>query len=59
MSSGAEFRAELRKALAGQHRQQRNRRGWRAKGLERPDLGRAGYRREPAKPAETEEEGHA
>ena len=47
MSSGEEFRRELRKALADLHRQQRNRRGRRPKGIERADFGRAGFRREP------------
>jgi hypothetical protein len=48
MSTGADFRAELRRALAELHRQQRNQRGRRAKIAGIPQFsGRLGYRREP------------
>jgi hypothetical protein len=49
MSAGEEFQRELRTALVNLHKAQRNRRGRLPKGLERADLGRQGYRREPAK----------
>jgi hypothetical protein len=56
MSAGAEWRAEVRKALAELHRQQRNRRGRRAKGLERADVGRLGLRIPPPQDTGTGEE---
>lgn len=54
MSSGAQWQAEVRKALADLHKAQRNRRGKRPQGIKRPEYGRLGYRREPPSNCECE-----
>jgi len=49
MSTGAEWRVEVRRAQAAIHKAQRIKRGKRPRGAERADYGRAGFKREPSR----------
>jgi hypothetical protein len=52
---GEEFRRAVRKAISAQHKAARNRRGRRARGLERANLGRLGLRIPPPRDTGTDQ----